>query len=355
MNGITTRKDGRRIYVEGKTFDIKDRLKAMGGHWDPGKKAWWVSSSKEADLAELLDAAAKDAEKPRYGQTFVADIAKGVCAKCGKPVIKGQYARYRYPEKALEHEDCERAAAAAAKMEARKQALRAEQEAQRQTEKAAAPYRLSGGSGYGCHGWQVGQTMMVSEDRREKGWPEFVTVAKAGRRYFREDGMSFGVGDDQGYIYSADCREATPEEIAPVKARIEAAEAVKTAKAEVEAIKKRIKAEGERPDGDNIPEGDLIFDTQTIYGGGDWFVVGPEWIWYVQNNGGDGDDWGENNVHTGGAGAIGWRVPHSRDIAGDLYRLEGIVDPDGAKKRTTEKTVAALENVEGLSFAEKRR
>ncbi len=351
MKGITTRKEGRRVYVEGKTFFIKDRLRAMGGHWDPDKKAWWVSSAKETDLAKLLDAAAKDAGKPGYGQTFKAE-KPGTCSKCGGPIIKGNKVRYRYPEKAIEHEDCERAAAFVARKEGEKKAdgekKRAEREARRAIEKAEAPYALEGGSGYGCHGWDVGQTMRMSKSAQEKGYPEYVTVVRAGKQYFREDGLSFWVGADQGYTYWADCREATPEEIAPVKARIEAAEAVKTAKAEVEAIKKRIQAEGERPEGDNIPEGARLFNTQTIYGGGDWFVVGPEWIWYVRNNGGDGDSWVNNNVRTGGAGAIGWRVPYSRNIAGDLYRLEGIVDPDSAKKR-------GLENLEGLSFAEKRR
>ncbi len=37
-------------------------------------------------------------------------------------------------------------------------------------------------------------------------------------------------------------------------------------------------------------------------------------IWYVINNGADGDDWGANNVRTGGAGAIGRRLPWSEEL-----------------------------------------
>lgn len=34
----------------------------------------------------------------------------------------------------------------------------------------------------------------------------------------------------------------------------------------------------------------------------------------------DGDNWGCNNVRTGGAGAIGWRIPFDAQIADDLRR-----------------------------------
>lgn len=54
-----------------------------------------------------------------------------------------------------------------------------------------------------------------------------------------------------------------------------------------------------------------IDDTAYIYGGGVWVVLEPDGkhFWYVQNNGADGDNWGHNNVATGGAGAIGFRLP----------------------------------------------
>ncbi len=84
------------------------------------------------------------------------------------------------------------------------------------------------------------------------------------------------------------------------------------AQARIEAIKRQIRTEGECPEGNNLPDGDRLMDTQDIYGGGDWFVVGAEHIWYVLNNGADGDNWAYNNVRTGGAGAIGWRISRRR-------------------------------------------
>jgi hypothetical protein len=57
------------------------------------------------------------------------------------------------------------------------------------------------------------------------------------------------------------------------------------------------------------------------WGGGEWWVIQKEWIWYVRNNGFDGDDWGRNNVQTGGAGAIGVRVPFSEELAAQIREL----------------------------------
>jgi hypothetical protein len=63
------------------------------------------------------------------------------------------------------------------------------------------------------------------------------------------------------------------------------------------------------------PPGKTIWiDSKTaIYGGGSWVVIEPDeqHFWYVDNNGADGDDWSHNNVQTGGAGALGWRLPYT--------------------------------------------
>jgi hypothetical protein len=61
------------------------------------------------------------------------------------------------------------------------------------------------------------------------------------------------------------------------------------------------------------------------YGGGDWFVITPSHIWFVQNNGGDGDNWGANNIVTGGAGAMGWRMPRTDELAQELQQLDALI------------------------------
>lgn len=121
-------------------------------------------------------------------------------------------------------------------------------------------------------------------------------------------------------------RLATEAEIASIEADEEEERVLRQASMERQVAVKRIADEiremGNRPEGDNQPEGRCYLNTQDIYGGGSWFVIGSDWIWYVQNNGADGDDWSRNNVRTGGAGAIGWRAPYSDDLARKIKALE---------------------------------
>jgi len=196
------------------------------------------------------------------------------------------------------------------------------------------------GSGSGGRAYDAGEVLrspawLVERD----GWPAYVTVLHVRAEYIREDGLSFGVGDDSGYIYDTYCRPATDEEAAPplIAAREERAR-LDAARSRVTAITRDIQARGERPDGDNSPTGERLIDTQDIYGGGGWFVVGPEGMWHIENNGRDGDNWSANNVRTGGAGAIGYRVPFDQALADELRALAAVlgtrpVDPESALAR----------------------
>jgi len=116
--------------------------------------------------------------------------------------------------------------------------------------------------------------------------------------------------------------ERTPEERAAHEKQ-QAAQAARVAgRAEVKQAADLIREQGEYPDhADIAPEdtqGEVVpisgMDSR-IYGGGEWFVVGPKWIWHVRNNGHDGDDWSYNNFPTGGAGAIAHRVPYTPELA----------------------------------------
>jgi len=83
--------------------------------------------------------------------------------------------------------------------------------------------------------------------------------------------------------------------------------------AQFQSVYEKMRVEGEKIQHPVNPE--------NIYGGGEWWVIQPEWIWYIRNNGFDGDDWGRNNVQTGGAGAIGVRVPYSEELAAQIREL----------------------------------
>ena len=72
-------------------------------------------------------------------------------------------------------------------------------------------------------------------------------------------------------------------------------------------------------------EGEVIqhpTNPENIYGGGEWWVIQENWIWHIRNNGHDGDNWSVNNVRTGGAGAIGHRVPYSEELAAQIRSLK---------------------------------
>lgn len=48
---ISVEQVGRRYYLVGDTFAIKDRIKSAGGKWDPERRAWWTG---KADVAARL-------------------------------------------------------------------------------------------------------------------------------------------------------------------------------------------------------------------------------------------------------------------------------------------------------------
>lgn len=74
-----------------------------------------------------------------------------------------------------------------------------------------------------------------------------------------------------------------------------------------------------RVDGEEIQH---PINPENVYGGGEWWVIQKEWIWHIRNNGHDGDNWSANNVNTGGAGAIGHRVPYSDELAAQIRSLK---------------------------------
>ncbi|MFW6156943.1 MAG: hypothetical protein ACOC7J_06470 [Armatimonadota bacterium] len=177
-----------------------------------------------------------------------------------------------------------------------------------------APITFSVGEGYGGRNLPEGT---ITRDPR-RGEDTILYILRTESRYVREDGMSFGVGDERGYIYTHHARPATDEEAAPLLAREEEKRAAAEREQRLKEIEDQIIEEGERPEADDgllRPEGERFGEGPNIHGGGRWFVVGEDYIWFVRNNGMDGDDWSRNNVATGGAGAIGWRVPYDEELA----------------------------------------
>jgi len=53
---------------------------------------------------------------------------------------------------------------------------------------------------------------------------------------------------------------------------------------------------------------EIGIDGHNIYGGGKYLLIDNNYLYIIQNNGHDGDDWSRNNYGTGGAGAIATRI-----------------------------------------------
>jgi hypothetical protein len=61
---ISLQKTGRRIYLVGDTYALRDKIKAAGGKWDPDAKAWYVGVQRK-EVAEQILAAAAATPPPR--------------------------------------------------------------------------------------------------------------------------------------------------------------------------------------------------------------------------------------------------------------------------------------------------
>jgi hypothetical protein len=224
---------------------------------------------------------------------------KGMCGACGKAIKVGDSIDKSPLNNAYIHTAC---------LSAQKKAV----------PEGAKTWAQSRGQGYGYYPYKVGEVIRAYDWQIQEGAPEWLTVVAVSQRYFNEEGMSFGVGDESGYVYGCTCRAATEEEMAPVLAAIEQDRERTRLSKELRALQLDFEKQAERPAGDNRPKGATYFDTWNIYGSGDCFVVNDDEVWYLRNNGMDGDDWSRNNVTTGGAGAIGWRASRSSDLAARL-------------------------------------
>lgn len=157
----------------------------------------------------------------------------------------------------------------------------------------------------------------------------WVVVTKLVRRWIIDDdtaSMCAGfAGHDGDVAYTVQYRDATPDEAEQGQAQADA-DAAHTARQAArrraaQEIAARIRRDGEKPAGSHLLHGTPYLGEPTIYGGGAWIVVEDEHVWVVQNNGMDGDSWDLNNVRTGGAGAIGWRVLRDTAMVEEIIEL----------------------------------
>jgi hypothetical protein len=51
---VSVAEENNKIYVNGDTYDIKDKLKAHGFYWDQSRKAWYTDKLSKNDVVEIL-------------------------------------------------------------------------------------------------------------------------------------------------------------------------------------------------------------------------------------------------------------------------------------------------------------
>lgn len=81
---ISIERAGARVYFGGNTYTVKDRIKALGGHWDADRRQWWVGAKKlaqaEALVAELACASTPASAVAAASVGLVPDAPAGVVA-----------------------------------------------------------------------------------------------------------------------------------------------------------------------------------------------------------------------------------------------------------------------------------
>lgn len=61
---ITTNRIGRRTYIRGATYPIRDTLRNAGAHWDADEKAWWIGDDAKAQAIATAHAVPVEAPTP---------------------------------------------------------------------------------------------------------------------------------------------------------------------------------------------------------------------------------------------------------------------------------------------------
>lgn len=186
----------------------------------------------------------------------------------------------------------------------------------------ADTWTITRGEGYGGKEYAPGTILAVDDPtlpRGAKGRHVYAVVLTSKTRYYREDGMSFGVGDEKGHVYTHTLRPVTAAELAR-RIDDEHGDAI-----ELDAIReltqlRKIEGWEYAPKAARWPDGEtLIKDISDarLYGGGwEFRLVGDE-VYYIQGNGADGDDWSYNNLPS----AIAHRTPAVPELVAQLRSI----------------------------------
>ena len=314
--------------VRGNTYQHKDAIKRAGGMWDADSKVWLMPDEESYKKMDSLVNPEKTTmkvaaeEQAKHEQDMASNASRDTLRDVGN--IISEIEATTWGKKELEGlgllglnatsndlTSLTEGRAVAIK-DALSELVRTNGKAGKDTETGKTIGKIQRSSGYDYAGpYVVGEVL----NHPKHG---IVTVESVSQKYFKYDGLSFGVGEDSGYIYSAKVRAPTLQEASDYNRKKADAELKRSQDKRVSKIGNTIMDKGEMPyfgkgnNGTQITgkiEGKTILDTSNIYGGGNSFVLDDdnETVWYVRNNWSDGDDWSRSNV----TGGIGWKLKDS--------------------------------------------
>lgn len=253
-------------------YEMRDTMSNLGGLWDARQKVWYLPDLETKNKAkEALKVYEEKAQARRVVEQF--------------------------EQRKLE-------------------------EARLQARAAQYPYQ------YQVEGRGKGDGPAIGHVFRSKKNGKVWTVAKVESSYFPEDGLSFGLSDDSGWMFYVLCREATESEEADQVLKETSHKRSGEAREARKNLVKRMRVTSNYHSGNHRLSGEpMVMENKRLllHGGGNWFVIESGKIWYVENNGSDGADWSHNNVMTGGAGAMGWDVPHEPLLEAEILGLHEVL------------------------------
>jgi hypothetical protein len=84
---ISISTEGRRCYITGNTYPFRDRIRALGAHWDATRKQWWTGKREEA---EQLVAKLQSDEQAARQQEREQGISTSACVIRGRAEYQGK-------------------------------------------------------------------------------------------------------------------------------------------------------------------------------------------------------------------------------------------------------------------------
>jgi len=91
MSAITVERVGRRSYLTGNTYPVKDAIRNAGGHWDAERKAWWLGDDVKARSIAQQSAGAATTSSNSSGAEAPKREAPGLEATvAGRAEYKGK-------------------------------------------------------------------------------------------------------------------------------------------------------------------------------------------------------------------------------------------------------------------------